>query len=63
MAKYDEVEVIQRAYDELKCLDPAGVNRALDWLRDRFTSDHENARKEREAAARTRIAARAAQGE
>lgn len=60
MAKYDEIEVIQRAYDELKCLDPAGVDRALEWLRDRFTSDHEKARKERQQATRDRISAKGA---
>lgn len=58
MAKYDEVEVIQRAYDELKALDPDGRMRALDWLRDRFTSEREQARKAREQAARDRIAQR-----
>lgn len=63
MAKYDEIEVIQRAYDELKALDPEGQLRALSYLQQRIAADHEEARKFREQSARDRIAAkRAAQG-
>lgn len=58
MSKYDEVEVIQRAYDELKALDPAGCMRALEWLHARFVSEHEQAKKAREQAARERITQR-----
>jgi hypothetical protein len=60
MAKYDEIEVIQRAYDELKALDPDGVMRALDYLRARFEHDNIEAKKARETAARERIAKRSA---
>lgn len=51
-----EIRAIQRAYDDLKCLDPAGRERAMDWLRSRFEHEAIEGRKAREAAQRERIA-------
>jgi hypothetical protein len=56
MAKYDEVEVIARAYDELKALDCDGRVRALEWLASRFENERLEGRRAREQAARERIA-------
>lgn len=58
MAKYDEIEVMQRAYDELKALDREGQIRALTWLSERLAGDYEAAMKAREQAAKDRIASR-----
>ena len=58
MAKYDEVEIIKRAYDELKALDYDGQLRAVAWLSDRFTSDYHKAIEARAQATRERIAQR-----
>jgi hypothetical protein len=55
-AKDIEIRAIQRAYDELKCLDPEGVTRALEWLRARFEHEAIEGRKAREASQRERIA-------
>jgi hypothetical protein len=61
MPKYDEPSVMQRAYDELKALDPDGVMRVLDYLRARFEDEHLKAKQAREQAARDRIAKRASE--
>lgn len=58
MAKYDEVEIIKRAYDELKALDYDGQMRALVWLNGRFVSDYHKAIEARSQATRDRIAQR-----
>lgn len=56
--KADDIEIraIQRAYDELKCLDPDGVDRALDWLRAKFTDERIAGQEAQRAAQRERIA-------
>lgn len=58
----DEIEIraMQRAYDELKALDPDGCDRALAWLFARFEDEKIAARAAREAARRQRLAERRA---
>lgn len=51
-----EIRAIQRAYDELKCLDPDGRERALTWLMARFEDERIQGRAAQEAARRERIA-------
>lgn len=55
-----EIRAIQRAYDELKCLDPDGRSRAIEWLKARFDDEEIRGREAREDAARKKIAARGA---
>ena len=59
----DEIEIlaIRGAYDELKCLDPEGRERAMEWLRARFEDERIKGHIAREATARERIARRAYQ--
>lgn len=54
-----EIRAIQRAYDELKCLDPDGRERALAWLIARFEDERIQGLAAQETARRERIARRA----
>lgn len=61
MAKYDEIEIIKRAYDELKALDRDGQIRAIEWLAERLDADYQKAIRERLVATKERISKRRAQ--
>jgi hypothetical protein len=39
---FDDIELLamKNAYDELKCLDPEALDRAMTWLRAKFLYEH-----------------------